>query len=722
VENHNIESEMKLSSAKLTYTGADLVDGLRRTGIHSGDIVFCQVSHDRLGSAACGPSKEAQYDLLLSALQDAIGREGTILLPSFSLSFERNEDYDLQHTPSVQGIWSDSLGFLEYFRQLPGVVRSNDPNRSVVALGPMAEKLLAGLPNSSYGKGCVHDRLLKARGKLCGIGVGFSQAEFLHFIEEEMEVPFRYKRLFTGKICQNGKARKHGWITSVPIQAENALTDASRLQKIAQSEKQYRVANVADGEVFSVDCAGFYALSKCEIAQDPWITARGPACDPIELENERTNANLARIELSPDASMENLISALWKLPRDIVSDGYDSALEALSTQVPMTIHEYPTGTECWTWLVPEKWTCHEAWLETLDGRRVFSYADCPLHVVSYSLPIDREVSRQELFEHLHVHALLPDAVPFIFKYYERDWGLCCSQNLKNSLQDNKYRVVIRSEFSFGTLKVGEVVAPGRESKSFVLCAHLCHPAMVNDDLSGVVAGIKVMQELLKRQNLRYTYRFLILPETIGSVAYLSHHEDLIPNMIGGLFLEMLAVKNPHALQLSFSGDSRIDQCFRKALMDSDPEGWTGPFRTVVGNDERQFNAPGVRVPMLSLSRVTRSKTGGWPYYPEYHSSFDTPELASLDRLEESQKLVLKMIEALESDYVPVNRYHGEVFCSRYGLNIDAYANPEGNRALFDIIFQIDGTKSVAEIASASGVSVESAMGVVEELRRHGLVD
>ena len=722
VDIHHTESEITLLSEKLTYKGADLVDGLRGAGIRLGDIVFCQISHDRLGSAACGPSQESQYSLLSSALREAVGPEGTILLPSFSLSFERNEDYDVEHTPAVQGIWSDSLGFLEYFRHLPEVIRSDDPNRSVVALGPMAEKLLAGLPNSSYGRDCVHDRLLKAGGKVCGIGVGLAQAEFLHFIEEEMEVPFRYKKLFTGTIRQNGKAKKHGWITSVPIKAENAVTDASRLLDIAQSEKQYQVVKVGDGEVFSIDCAGFYALSRREIAQDPWITARGPAGDPVELENDRTHANHTRIELPPNDSMENLISALWKLPRDIVSDGYDSALQALSTQVPMTIHEYSTGTECWTWLVPEKWTCHEAWLETLDGRRVFSYVDSPLHVVSYSLPIDREVSRQELFEHLHVHPLLPDAVPFIFKYYERGWGLCCSQNLKNSLQDDRYRVVIKSEFSFGTLKVGEVVVPGRESKSFVLCAHLCHPAMVNDDLSGVVVGIKVMQELLKRENPKYTYRFIILPETIGSVAYLSHHEDLIPHMIGGLFLEMLALKNPHALQLSFAGDSSIDQCFRKVLLASDPEGWTGPFRTVVGNDERQFNAPGVRVPMLSLSRVMRTKTGGWPYYPEYHSSFDTPELASISRLEESQKLVLKMIEALEGDDVPVNRYSGEIFCSRYGLNIDAYANPEGNRALFDIIFQIDGTKSVAEIAGACGIPVESALGVVEELRRNGLVD
>jgi len=474
--------------------------------------------------------------------------------------------------------------------------------------------------------------------------------------------------------------------------------------------------------VVSIDCGSFYELIRREIARDPWTTARGPAGDPVELENARTGANAPRIQLPENASMEELIAALWRLPRDIVSDGYDTALGGLSTQVPMAIHEYPTGTECWTWLVPEKWTCQEAWLETLDGRRLFSYSENPLHVVSYSLPVDREVSREELFEHLHVHAELPDAIPFVFRYYEREWGLCCSRRLKESLRDDCYRVMIRSTFSYGTLKVGEVIAPGKSSKTFVLCAHLCHPAMVNDDLSGVVVGLKVMKELLKRENLRYTYRLLILPETIGSVAYLSHQEEVVPKMIGGLFLEMLGLENPHALQLSFAGNTEMDRCLSQALKECDPEGWTGAFRTVVGNDERQFNAPGVRVPMLSLSRVKQGKPGCWPYYPEYHSSYDTPELASSSRLAESRDLVLKMIDCVEVNRVPVNLYQGEVFCSRYGLNIDVYTNPEGNRSLFDIIFLIDGTRSVAEIARICGISIESAQGVVEQLRQLNLVE
>jgi aminopeptidase-like protein/aminoglycoside N3'-acetyltransferase len=716
-------SEMAYTAPRKTkYSPIDLVNALRLTGLRPGDIVFFQVSHVTLGPVEGESIGNAAGEFLHSAMQEVIGSEGTMLVPAFSFSFNRNEDFDPRTAPCLQGAWSSSFEFLEYFRQLPGAVRSADPIHSVAGLGPMALKLLTQLPNTSYGKDCLYERLLKFGAKICGIGVGLAEAPFLHYVEETAGVPFRYKKLFTGRIRQNGLMNKQGWISSEHIQAANGLPDGTRLEKMIRSEGQCHVAGVGLGEVVSIDCKSFYEFASRELARDPWFTARGPAGDAVELVNTGTSSKEVAIQLPQNASMEELISALWRLPRDIVSDGYDTALRALSSQVPMTIHEYPTGSECWTWLVPEKWSCQEAWLETLDGRRLFSYADTPLHVVSYSLPIDREVSREELFEHLHVHPGLPDAIPFVFKYYERDWGLCCSKQFKHLLQDDRYRVRIRSEFNYGTLKVGEVIVPGKSSQTFVLCAHLCHPAMVNDDLSGVVVGLKVFEELLKRHDLRYTYRLLILPETIGSAAYLSHHNELIPKMIGGLFLEMLGLSYPHALQLSFAGDTEMDRCLTQALKESDPDGWIGPFRTVVGNDERQFNAPGVRVPMLSLSRVVQGNKGCWRYFPEYHSSQDTPELASSTRLAESRDLVLKMIDTIERNRVPVNRYQGEIFCSRYGLNIDAYSNPEGNRALFDIIFLIDGTRSVAEIARTCGISIESADRVLEELCRLGLVE
>ncbi len=703
------------------FTREQLVDAIKQCGLQAGDIALVQVSHEALGTLGSAAASEGTlHELLYSALREVIGSEGTLIVPAFSLSFENGREFD-RASPPVPALSGSSPGFVEYCLALPGARRSNDPNCSVVAVGPRAREILHRLPFTSYGKDCIYDRLLSANGKICGIGVPLAKTPFLHFVEESLDVPFRYRKLFTGEIRDNGRKRKQGWITSVPIQAPEAAPNGSRIESIARAEKICRVAALGSGEGYSVGCADFYELIKREIEHDPWITALGPCGDPIALTSRNSGSPSATPQLSPNASMEELISALWRLPRHLVSDGYDAALSALSTQIPMTIHAYPSGTECWTWLIPEKWTCDEAWLETLDGRRLFSYADNPLHVVSYSLPISRSVSREELFEHLHVHPKLPDAIPFIFKYYERDWGLCCSRNLKETLTDDEYRVVIRSRSEYGALKVGEVVIPGETEQTFVFCAHLCHPAMVNDDLSGVVVGIKVMQELLTRKNLKYTYRFIILPETIGSVAYLSHNTELVPKMIGGLFLEMLGLDNPHALQLSYTGDSRLDRCFRRVLKAADPRNWEGAFRTVVGNDERQFNAPGVRVPMLSLSRVKKAD-GGWPYYPEYHSSFDSPERASLARLGESEDLALRMIDALEQEQVPVNRFQGEIFCSRYGLNIDVYENREGNKALFDILFQIDGTNSIADIAERCRISVESVTGVVNQLCELGLVE
>lgn len=419
--------------------------------------------------------------------------------------------------------------------------------------------------------------------------------------------------------------------------------------------------------------------------------------------------------------MVELIQELWFLKRDLVSDDFDRALYRLAEEIPqMKIHEYPTGEACWTWRIPEKWTCHEAYLETLDGRRLIDYAEHPLHVVSYSLPFEGQVSRQELYKHLHVHPRLPDAIPFVFKYYERDWGLCATQDLKQSLTDETYRVVIRSSFEPGTLKVGEIIIPGQSDQSFMLVAHLCHPAMVNDDLTGVVVGTEVARTLLNGPQPYYTYRLLILPETIGSVAYLSHHEHLIPKMVGGLFLEMLGNDAPHALQGSFQPGSQADLCLTTAINTLDEQAYSAPYRMVINNDERQFNAPGVRVPMLSISRVEKRDSPTWPY-PEYHSSHDTPDLTNPERLQQSRDVILGLIQAWEQNQYVVNQFKGEVFCSGYGIWIDYRTNPEGHRRLFEIMERCDGERTIAEIASQLSISFQSVWEVVYLLQSKNLV-
>jgi aminopeptidase-like protein len=421
-------------------------------------------------------------------------------------------------------------------------------------------------------------------------------------------------------------------------------------------------------------------------------------------------------------SLLDIINELWFLPRDIVSDGYDRALARLAQEVPMTIHEYPTGMPAWTWRVPEKWTCHGGWLETLDGRQLLDYADHPLHVVSYSLPFEGVVSRDELLRHLHVHPRFPDAIPFVFKYYDRDWGLCATQTLRDALSEPAYRVTIRTTFEPGMLKVGEIVVPGESDETFVMAAHLCHPAMVNDDLSGVVVGLDVMRSLLQRQEKPYfTYRLMILPETIGSVAYLSQNEHLIPKMRAGLFLEMLGNDSPHALQGSFQPESQADRCLVSALRSLEPQAYTAPNRRIIDNDERQFNAPGVRVPMLSVSRVEAPKATGQPPYPEYHSSLDTPAIVSAERLQASSDLILGLIDAWERNLYVVNNFKGEIFCSGYGIWIDYRLNPEGHRRLFEIMERCDGTRTVADIAVELGIPFPSVWEVVSLLREQDLV-
>lgn len=719
------------------YTEANLLTALRDAGLGPGDIVFVHVCIDALGrapEAAAKTAPSARGAMLLRVLRAAVGDTGTLVFPTYTFSFCRQERFDLDRSPTVGGDWSSSPDVLEFARRAPDAVRSHDPIHSVVGIGPAAAALMKDLPSTCFGEDSLQHRLRRAGAKICMIGIGIHEASMVLHAEVMSKVPFRYKKLFTGEIVERGSARRAGWIYDVRVRCPNTELNAERIAREASRRGVMRTVPIGRDALHVVEAQPFYDLLREEIAADPWFTVTGPPFANL-VTHERMRVVpaggecVAATPLAADAPLDEIVRALWMVRRDIVSEGYDAALSALAAQVPMRIHEYPTGTECFTWIVPEKWTCHEAWLETLDGRRLISYDDHPLHVVSYSLPFDGIVTRAELMRHLHVHPRLPGAVPFIFKYYERDWGLCCSQRLRDSLRDSRYRVRIKTSFSYGTLKVGEVVVPGRTDDTIVLAAHLCHPGMANDDLAGVAVGIGVFRELLRessqardgRPPRRYTYRLLILPETIGSLAYLSDHQALAPRMKGGLFLEMLGLDQPHALQLSLAGNSDADACFAAALRQHDPSGWTAPYRELLGNDERQFNAPGVGVPMLSLMRVLPPDAPDYPYR-EYHSSDDTPAAVVPARLVESRDLVLRMIDELERSRVPTTRFAGELCCSRYGVHIDWYQDPEGHKAMFAILDLVDGTRSIAQIAQATGQTANVVTRVLDRLEARGLID
>ncbi len=712
------------------YDKADLKAAFQQAGLGRGDIVLSYTNLGLLGIPAGGNSRRNADQTLLEAFVETIGPEGTLCVPTYSYSFPRGEPFDPDQTPSAVPGWP------EFVRRQPGARRTRDPMFSVAALGARAEELTRDVPFDSFAPGCFWQRFLEAGGWVVNVNL-WAIAGLAHYVERREGMPYRYDKLFIGDFILDGRRVRRGSIFTVQ-DATNPETkvEVTRFDALAFHTGLAVKIPVGRGFITAMRAPDMDRLLTETLREQPefLIQAGLHGRRPVLVAPRRGPG----VALEPDAGMRTVIERLWRLPRDIVSDGYDDALEALATQVPMTIHAYPSGTRAWTWVVPEKWTCHEAWLETMAGQRLLDREAEPLQVMSYSLPFEGTVSREELRRHFHVHPCLPEATPFIFKYYDRDWGLCGPQTLRDSLPEGPYRVRIRSEFSYGELKVGEVVVPGESDLCFVLCAHLCHPAQVADDLSGVAAGLEVVRSLLRGPKPRYTYRFLVLPETIGSVCWLSHHEHLVPRMIGGLFLEMLSLPNPHALQLSYQGDTAVDRCCASVLARFDPAGWTGAFRDVVGNDERQFNAPGVRVPMLSLSRIQRQKHQGIFPYPQYHSNHDNPDQVCWPNLEASVQLVQAMIAAIEAapaispppasvreplhhPRIPVNLFKGEIFCSRYGLNVDFLQDSTAHRALFDVLFQIDGRHTIEEIASLAGTSVEAVEAMVEELRRHELV-
>lgn len=405
---------------------------------------------------------------------------------------------------------------------------------------------------------------------------------------------------------------------------------------------------------------------------------------------------------------------LSPLDRHLISSGYDSALTALANVFPLDIHEYPTGYTALSWIVPEGWHVNAARVESLNGEIVFSIQDNPLHVVSYSLPYSGVVSTEELKKHLHTHSTNPDAIPFVIKYYDRDWGLCCSQRQKKTLTDPEYRVIIDSRFSQATLKTGTWAIQGESKNCFVFCCHLCHANQFNDGLSGVIGGLKVMEAIKRRSKTRYSYKLVILPETIGSACWLEKHQEEIPTLKGGMFLEMLATQEyGWRVKHSNQPDSYFDSLVAAAFWDCREQIQETDFLDGMLNDERMFNGPGIGCPMMSLQCVN-FETGSFPYY---HTNFDTWENASFEKLQRSIHLILKYIDILEKDYIPLPNFRGELMVSRY-KSLD-YATM--GKTIRILTFGMDGKTPLSALAKNNKIPFYELYVVSEKMAQEGLI-
>lgn len=675
---------------KWNYTKETLVDALHELDIEAGDTLLIHSDLVALGIPKEFIERRANIcELLYDALRTVVGAEGTIIVPTFSYSFCKGSDFNVEETPGDVG------SFGNYIRALPGATRNRDPLFSFAAIGPETHLVTDFSGNNSFSpESSPFKNFYDANIKILFIGVDLHYLTAIHFAEQLFFNPQRYDKLFSGNIITKNAREKISWIYPVRVNIPHTQLQLSKLHAECSDAGILKTSSFLP--IYSGKLRPILDLYIARASKDPWRYLQGPPCDLAAEDLRRTGHENHAVEL-PNTDLETMARLLAPLPRHLVSDGYDAALEALATRFPLRIHTYPTGTHAFTWIAPERWICYNAVLKSMDGRRIFSTAENPLHVVSYSKPFSGTVSREELLAHLHtprpvVAERFPDAIPFVFKYYERDWGLCCSAAQKAALTDAMYRVEIDSDFSLGAVKVGEMVIEGSTRESIVFCAHLCHPRQLNDGLSGVLAGLKLMERLKERKNLRYTYRMLIVPETIGSACWLSHNQDLIPHLRGGMFLEMLATDHPHVLMHSNMPESWFDRLASLVLLKEDAANTEVPFLEAPLNDERMFNGTGIGCPMCSLMRITGRDDRLWPY-AEYHTSLDTCEHANFANLNATVGLLERLVDAAEADLVPRPLWQGELFVSRF----NSFDYARDGQLLRKITYSIDGRRTISEI-------------------------
>jgi aminopeptidase-like protein len=429
------------------------------------------------------------------------------------------------------------------------------------------------------------------------------------------------------------------------------------------------------------------------------------------------------LELSdPGAALHELIRRLYPLCRSMTGNGVRETLDLLAELIPLERHEVPSGTRVLDWTVPKEWNIEDAYVKNSRGERVIDFRKSNLHVVGYSLPVHQRLSKKELVARLHALPARPDLVPYRNLYYREDWGFCLSQRELDALPDDTYEVCIDSTLADGNLTYGELLVPGELTDEVLLSAHVCHPSLCNDNLSGIAVATLLARYLgalaANGRRPRYSYRFLFAPATIGAITWLARNEARLGRIRHGLVLTLLGDAGSMTYKRSRRGNADIDRAVALALAEA---GGPHEIRDFIpyGYDERQYCSPGFDLPVGCLMRTPHAE------FPEYHTSGDNLEFVKPRSLQDSVERCLAVLEILENDgtYLNLNP-KGEPQLGRRGI-FRAFAERQidGNRelAMLWILNQSDGTKSLVDIALRSGEKFRLLSDTAALLAEHGLL-
>jgi aminopeptidase-like protein len=407
----------------------------------------------------------------------------------------------------------------------------------------------------------------------------------------------------------------------------------------------------------------------------------------------------------------SLIESLYPICRSITGNGVRQTLKVLQDYIPLDIHDVATGTQVFDWVIPREWNIRQAFLARLDGTKIVDFAAHNLHILQYSTSIDRVIEFDELRPHLHTISDQPSWIPYRTAYYSENWGFCLSENQLATLQDARYRAFIDSSLEDGHLTFGELFIPGRSDETVLISTHICHPSLANDNLSGIAVATALAQHI-RSLNPRYSYRFLFIPGTIGSITWLALNEDKLKAIKCGLVLSCLGDAGGMTYKQSRQGDTLIDRIVSHLLRHD-----LGPSRVVpfepFGYDERQYCSPGFNLPVGCLMRT---QPGG---YPEYHTSADNLDFLSAESLDHSLAMLQKIVSVIEGNAIYRNcSPRGEPQLGRRGLYRamgGQSSAADGQMALLWVLNLSDGTHSLLDIAERAGLPFPAIRAAADSL-------
>jgi len=401
-----------------------------------------------------------------------------------------------------------------------------------------------------------------------------------------------------------------------------------------------------------------------------------------------------------EIDMLALLATIVPLARTLANTDTDIAYKHVAELLPGSrVDGFPTGSKAWSWTIPPRWELRAATIKA-NGKTLLDASWSHLHVVNYSQPFKGTVTRAELLQHITTYPARPQAIPFCFSFFEPVWGFSMPHAWLDRFTSDSYEVEIDSRFEEGNLNTLSWYIPGELPQTFVICSNICHPLQANDSLTGVAAAVDIAKRLADRKDRKYSYLVLVVPETIGSVAFLANRPSSFQQAIGGFFSEMLGTQGPLVGQRTRKGDSYWDKLLENVLTNSAIPNTMVGFMKSASNDEKVLDSPGVDIPTFSLTRYP---------YPEYHTSDDNIGLIDVERLREGRDVLQQVIDFAEKDYIPVLKQPGPIFLSGHSLYPNWRENPSllsRWEAFVDVMYSIDGIHSVVELATSRQIPLD----------------